>query len=68
MYPQDAASSELAAVSAAVMRDGPDHTRMDWEQHWAGAVSDSDLNWLSNIAHCKKKHTGLVVWDSANEL
>jgi len=55
MYPQGAGSSELAAVSAAVVRDGIDHTRLAWEQHWAGLLSDSDLGWLSNTAHCKIK-------------
>ena len=31
---------------------GLDDTRAKWEAHWSSALSDDDLRWLSDTAHC----------------
>lgn len=45
-------SSELAAVKAWVDRIGIEATKQKFEEHWANAVSDDDLQWLVNEAKC----------------
>ncbi|KKY28201.1 putative glucanbeta-glucosidase [Diplodia seriata] len=45
-------SSELAAVRASVDELGMDGAREKFERHWAGAVTDADLDWLVGKAKC----------------
>ncbi|OCK74292.1 glycoside hydrolase family 5 protein [Lepidopterella palustris CBS 459.81] len=55
MFPGNAASnqsSELEAVHLWVDQIGMDATRAKFETHWANAVSDDDLIWLSQSANC----------------
>ena len=59
MYLPSADTSELAAVKAAIAKDGISHTRTQWQQHWATLLTDADLDWLSNTAHCE--FVGLVL-------
>ncbi|CZR53769.1 related to Putative glucan 1,3-beta-glucosidase [Phialocephala subalpina] len=44
--------SELDAVNANLNTYGPDATRSKWEAHWNNALSNDDLTWLVNTAHC----------------
>ncbi|KIY00177.1 uncharacterized protein Z520_03862 [Fonsecaea multimorphosa CBS 102226] len=44
--------SELDAVIASITAHGLDATRQKWEAHWANALTDSDLDWLVDSAHC----------------
>lgn len=56
MFPDDAPSnqsSELEAVKAWVERIGIQATKSKFEEHWANAVTDGDLDWLCNVAKCK---------------
>lgn len=52
MYPDGAQSAELAAVEGDVKQKGLDATRQQFEKHWNEYVSDADLDWLVNEAHC----------------
>lgn len=52
MYPEGADSAELAAVSGNYKQKGADATRDQFEKHWREYVSDQDLDWLVNEAHC----------------
>ncbi|EXJ73064.1 uncharacterized protein A1O5_04213 [Cladophialophora psammophila CBS 110553] len=53
MYDQGVSgSSELDAVVASINVRGLDATRQKWEAHWANALTDADLDWLANAAHC----------------
>jgi hypothetical protein len=45
-------SSELAAVSLSVTKQGVYATRGVFENRWRGFLGDSDLDWLVNTAHC----------------
>jgi len=54
MYPDDAPSAELAAVTGNIKQMGLDATRQKFEQHWREYVSDGDLDWLQNEAHCMR--------------
>ncbi|KAH7049192.1 glycoside hydrolase superfamily [Macrophomina phaseolina] len=45
-------SSELEAVRANVAELGMDGAREKFERHWAGAVTDADLDWLVGKAKC----------------
>ena len=53
MYPEGVQSSELAAVTGLVQRVGLQATRTKFEHHWENYISDEDLNWLRDEAHCK---------------
>ncbi|KAA6407997.1 MAG: glycoside hydrolase family 5 [Lasallia pustulata] len=44
--------SELDAVNASLAKCGVEATRAKWEAHWSNALSDSDLDFLCNTAHC----------------
>lgn len=47
MFPSSAAGdSELDAVTAAVKEMGIEGARGKWEDHWRGAVSDGEWEWL----------------------
>lgn len=45
-------SSELAAVESWVKYEGIDKARERFERHWRDYVSDSDLDWLRDVAKC----------------
>tara|TARA_R110002003_G_scaffold27_6_gene1380 strand:- start:5019 stop:6638 length:1620 start_codon:yes stop_codon:yes gene_type:complete len=45
-------SSELAAVTAWVEKIGMDATQRKFEDHWANAVTDEDIQWLRSEAKC----------------
>jgi aryl-phospho-beta-D-glucosidase BglC (GH1 family) len=45
-------SSELAAVKASVDRIGLLGTKQNWEEQWANAVSEADIQWLVDKAKC----------------
>ena len=45
-------SSELAAVETWIKVEGIDKARLRFETHWKTYVSDSDLDWLRDIARC----------------
>jgi len=60
MYAQGANSSELAAVTAAISHGGVASAQKQWEAHWANMLSDSDLDWLANTAHCMS-HISCIV-------
>ncbi|KAF2029341.1 glucan 1,3-beta-glucosidase-like protein [Setomelanomma holmii] len=52
-FPEGAeGSSELAAVKAWVDKIGMDATQRKFEEQWAGAVTDEDIQWLVNDAKC----------------
>jgi aryl-phospho-beta-D-glucosidase BglC (GH1 family) len=53
MYPENADSAELAAVTGNIKAMGLDAARQKFENHWETYISDSDLDWLANQAHCK---------------
>lgn len=53
MYQKDSQSAELAAVTGNVKALGLDGARQKHEQHWNNYVSDGDLDWLMNVAHCE---------------
>jgi aryl-phospho-beta-D-glucosidase BglC (GH1 family) len=44
--------SELAAVEARVNAEGIDGARQRHEKHWREYVSDTDLDWLRDVARC----------------
>ncbi|KAK5136408.1 hypothetical protein LTR08_003534 [Meristemomyces frigidus] len=53
MFPPGApGSSELAAAEAWVKNEGLDAARARFEKHWRDYVSDSDLDWLRDVAKC----------------
>lgn len=53
MFPPNAGgTSELAAVEAWVKQEGLEKTRERFEQHWRDYISDSDLDWLRDLAKC----------------
>jgi hypothetical protein len=53
MFPDGTSgSSELEAVKAWVEAIGVDETKKKFEEHWANAVSDSDIQWLHKEAKC----------------
>ena len=54
MYPPHCQSSELAAVTASIERDGRAATKAKWEHHWKNFVQADDWHWLINQAHCKQ--------------
>lgn len=45
-------SSELDAVNASLNERGLDGTRQKWADHWANALSDSDIDFLRDSAKC----------------
>ncbi|KAF2249054.1 glycoside hydrolase family 5 protein [Trematosphaeria pertusa] len=45
-------SSELAAVTAWVERIGVEATKAKFEEAWSNAVTDEDIQWLTNEAKC----------------
>ncbi|KAH7382217.1 glycoside hydrolase superfamily [Pyrenochaeta sp. MPI-SDFR-AT-0127] len=45
-------SSELAAVKAWVDRIGIDATKQKFEEQWANALSEEDIEWLAKTAKC----------------
>ncbi|KAI9692314.1 MAG: Glucan 1,3-beta-glucosidase 3 [Bathelium mastoideum] len=45
-------SSELAAVTASIEKDGVAATKSKWESHWQNFVQADDWSWLVNEAHC----------------
>jgi aryl-phospho-beta-D-glucosidase BglC (GH1 family) len=52
-FPEGAeGSSELAAVKAWVHKIGLDATQRKFEDHWASAVSEEDIEWLAKKAKC----------------
>ncbi|KAF2824714.1 glycoside hydrolase [Ophiobolus disseminans] len=52
-FPEGAeGSSELAAVKAWVDEIGLEATQRKYEDYWASAVSDEDIEWLVNEAKC----------------
>jgi len=53
LYPENAPSAELAAVTGSVNESGLDAARQKFEKHWNEYVSDDDLDWLINDAHCE---------------
>ncbi|SMQ50770.1 unnamed protein product [Zymoseptoria tritici ST99CH_3D1] len=50
--PDSTGISELAAVQGWVKSEGIEKTRARFEQHWQEYVSDADLDWLRDVAHC----------------
>lgn len=40
------------SFSRSLNKRGLGGTRKKWETHWANAVTDNDLTWLSETAHC----------------
>jgi aryl-phospho-beta-D-glucosidase BglC (GH1 family) len=53
MFPEHAnGSAELAAAEGWVKQEGLDKARERFERHWRDYVSDSDLDWLRDVAKC----------------
>jgi len=52
LYPPGATGTELSAVKASIDLHGVFHTTQKWSSHWGNALSESDLGWLANTAHC----------------
>jgi len=55
MFPPDAPpnqTAELAGATLALKQLGPDGARKKFEDHWANSLTDSDMDWLVNQAHC----------------
>lgn len=53
MFPDSAnGSSELTAAEAWVKQEGVERARERFERHWKDYVSDSDLDWLKDVARC----------------
>jgi aryl-phospho-beta-D-glucosidase BglC (GH1 family) len=50
--PNSTGSSELAAVTAWFHQEGLEKTRDRYQKHWKEYVSDSDLDWLRDVAKC----------------
>ncbi|KAJ4361821.1 Glucan 1,3-beta-glucosidase 3 [Neocucurbitaria cava] len=46
-------SSELAAVTAWVNKIGIESTKQLFEEQWANAVTEEDIQWLVNEARCR---------------
>jgi len=44
--------SELDAVTASLRERGLDATKQKWADHWANALSDSDIDFLRDTAKC----------------
>jgi hypothetical protein len=51
-FPDCPGSSELAAVKSWVEKIGLEETRQKFEARWDSAVSDADIVWLKEKAHC----------------
>jgi hypothetical protein len=51
----DGQSSELEAVKAWTTKIGSDAAKTKFEDRWATCVSDTDFDWLLNVAHCSSK-------------
>lgn len=52
-YPEGCSgTSELAAVTGWVKKEGLEKTRDRFEKHWKEYLSDSDLDWLRDVAKC----------------
>lgn len=60
-------SSELAAVKAWVDRIGIDATKQKFEEHWAKAVSDEDIEWLAKSAKCTTVRLPIGYFDLPGE-
>lgn len=45
-------TSELEAVTAWFKKDGLEVTRDRYQKHWRDYVSNSDLDWLRDVAKC----------------
>lgn len=52
MYQDKSDSAELAAVTGNIKAMGLDAAKQKFENHWETYISDSDLDWLANQAHC----------------
>ncbi|KAF2230973.1 glycoside hydrolase family 5 protein [Viridothelium virens] len=52
MYPPGCKTSELAAVTSSIEKDGLAATRAKWERHWQNFVKTDDWYWLVEQAHC----------------
>jgi aryl-phospho-beta-D-glucosidase BglC (GH1 family) len=59
--------SELSAVGFCLGKWGWTSTKARWEQHWASAVSDSELEWLVNVAHCTSIRLPIGYWTLGGE-
>lgn len=54
MFPESAeGSAERAAVKASVKELGMDGAREKFEHFWATYLSDSDIDWLRDVAKCE---------------
>lgn len=50
---KDQQTSELESVRSVVRSRGPDAAKSKFEEHWRGALTDADLDWLVSKAHCE---------------
>lgn len=43
---------ELEEVKRSLATKGLEETRLQWEAHWRGALTDLDILWLKDVARC----------------
>lgn len=52
-YPEGCSgTSELAAVTGWLKKEGLEETRARYQKHWKDYVTDADLDWLRDVAKC----------------
>ena len=62
-FPTNAAgSSELEAVKAWVDNIGIDAAKQKAEEHWANAITDTDIEWLQNVAKCEFQYSSSILF------
>lgn len=49
---KDRQTSELESVRSVVKARGAETAQQKFEEHWSNALTDADLDWLVNKAHC----------------
>ncbi|PYH37880.1 uncharacterized protein BO87DRAFT_351998 [Aspergillus neoniger CBS 115656] len=46
-------SNELQLLKTSIAFTGLEQTKQKWESHWHSALTDNDLAWLKDVAHCR---------------
>lgn len=56
-----AGSSELEAVKAWVDKIGIDAAKQKAEEHWANAITDTDIKWLHDVTKCEFHYSSSIL-------
>lgn len=65
-FPEGATgTSELEAVKSWVDKIGIDATKQKFEEAWANAISDADIEWLLQEAKCESRYCHSFILDAS---